>query len=71
MIERLRNRQVKNLLALTLLSAGAPILLMGDEVRARSAENSNAYCRTTTSAGSTGAASTSTGTFTASRGFCC
>ena len=32
-IEALRNRQVKNFLALTLLAAGTPMLLMGDEVR--------------------------------------
>ncbi|MGB8432757.1 MAG: glycogen debranching protein GlgX, partial [Burkholderiales bacterium] len=44
-IERLRNRQVKNFLALTLLSAGAPILLMGDEVRRTQRGNNNAYCQ--------------------------
>ena len=32
-IERLRHRQVKNFLAITLLSLGTPMLLMGDEVR--------------------------------------
>jgi glycogen operon protein len=45
MIERLRNRQVKNFLALTLLSTGAPILLMGDEVRRTQRGNNNAYCQ--------------------------
>jgi glycogen operon protein len=44
-IERLRNRQVKNFLALTLLSTGAPILLMGDEVRRTQRGNNNAYCQ--------------------------
>jgi len=44
-IDRLRNRQVKNFLALTLLSVGAPILLMGDEVRRTQRGNNNAYCQ--------------------------
>ncbi|MBS0171036.1 MAG: glycogen debranching protein GlgX [Nitrospira sp.] len=44
-IERLRNRQVKNFLTLTLLSVGAPILLMGDEVRRTQRGNNNAYCQ--------------------------
>ena len=44
-IERLRNRQVKNFLAVTLLSVGAPILLMGDEVRRTQRGNNNAYCQ--------------------------
>jgi glycogen operon protein len=44
-VERLRNRQVKNLLALTLLSAGTPMLLMGDEVRRSQGGNNNAYCQ--------------------------
>jgi glycogen operon protein len=43
-IEALRNRQVKNLLALTLLAAGTPMLLMGDEVRRTQRGNNNAYC---------------------------
>jgi glycogen operon protein len=43
-IEELRNRQVKNFLAVTLLSAGAPMLLMGDEVRRTQQGNNNAYC---------------------------
>ena len=43
-IERLRNRQVKNFLAVTLLSIGAPMLLMGDEVRRTQGGNNNAYC---------------------------
>ncbi len=43
-IERLRNRQVKNFLALTLLAVGTPMLLMGDEVRRTQRGNNNAYC---------------------------
>jgi glycogen operon protein len=44
-IERLRNRQVKNFLTVTLLSLGMPIILMGDEVRRTQAGNNNAYCQ--------------------------
>jgi pullulanase/glycogen debranching enzyme len=44
-VQRLRNRQVKNFLALTLLSAGTPMLLMGDEVRRSQGGNNNAYCQ--------------------------
>ena len=43
-IERLRNRQVKNLLTATLLSLGIPMILMGDEVRRTQHGNNNAYC---------------------------
>jgi glycogen operon protein len=44
-IERLRNRQVKNMLTVTLLSLGVPMILMGDEVRRTQGGNNNAYCR--------------------------
>jgi glycogen operon protein len=44
-IEALRNRQVKNLLAMTLLAVGTPMLLMGDEVRRTQLGNNNAYCQ--------------------------
>ena len=44
-IERLRNTQVKNFLALTLLAFGAPMLLMGDEMRRTQRGNNNAYCQ--------------------------
>jgi glycogen operon protein len=44
-IERLRNRQVKNFFAVTLLAVGAPMLLMGDEVRRTQKGNNNAYCQ--------------------------
>lgn len=43
-VERLRNRQVKNCLALTMLSIGMPMILMGDEVRRSQGGNNNAYC---------------------------
>jgi len=44
-IERLRHRQVKNFLAITLLSVGTPMVLMGDEVRRTQRGNNNAYCQ--------------------------
>jgi len=44
-VEALRNRQIKNFLALALLSAGTPMLLMGDEVRRTQRGNNNAYCQ--------------------------
>jgi isoamylase len=44
-IEQLRSRQIKNFLAITLLSVGTPMLLMGDEVRRTQAGNNNAYCQ--------------------------
>jgi isoamylase len=44
-IEAVRNRQVKNFLALELLAAGTPMLLMGDEVRRTQRGNNNAYCQ--------------------------
>jgi glycogen operon protein len=44
-IEALRNRQVKNFLALLLLSVGTPMLLMGDEVRRTQRGNNNVYCQ--------------------------
>lgn len=43
-IERLRTRQVKNFLTVTMLSLGMPMILMGDEVRRTQAGNNNAYC---------------------------
>ena len=44
-VERLRNRQVKNFLTLTLLAIGTPMLLMGDEVRRTQRGNNNAFCQ--------------------------
>jgi len=44
-IERLRNRQVKNFLTVTMLSIGLPMILMGDEARRTQSGNNNAYCQ--------------------------
>jgi isoamylase len=44
-VEALRNRQVKNFLAIELLAAGTPMLLMGDEMRRTQHGNNNAYCQ--------------------------
>ena len=44
-VEKLRNRQVKNFLTATLLSVGLPMILMGDEVRRTQGGNNNAYCQ--------------------------
>ena len=44
-IDEWRQRQIKNFLTLTLLSVGAPMLLMGDEVRRTQRGNNNAYCQ--------------------------
>ncbi len=46
-VERLRIRQIKNFLTLTLLATGTPMLLMGDEVRRTQGGNNNAYCQNT------------------------
>ena len=43
-VERLRNRQVKNFLAVTLMSVGMPMILMGDEIRRTQHGNNNNYC---------------------------
>jgi isoamylase len=43
-IERLRNRQVKNFLIITLMSLGLPMITMGDEVRRTQNGNNNGYC---------------------------
>ena len=43
-IERLRIRQVKNFMTVTLLSLGLPMFLMGDEVRRTQHGNNNDYC---------------------------
>ena len=42
-VEKLRNRQVKNFLTLTMLSLGVPMILMGDEVRRSQGGNNNPY----------------------------
>jgi isoamylase len=43
-VEAMRTRQVKNILTVTLLSLGVPMILMGDEARRTQAGNNNAYC---------------------------
>jgi isoamylase len=44
-VEKLRNRQVKNLLTCTMFSLGMPMIVMGDEVRRTQQGNNNAYCQ--------------------------
>ncbi len=43
-LEALRQRQMKNAVAMLLLSQGVPMLLMGDEVGRTQRGNNNAYC---------------------------
>lgn len=42
-VEALRNRQIKNFFATTLLSLGIPMISMGDEMRRTQGGNNNAY----------------------------
>jgi len=44
-IDKLRTRQAKNFFTVTMLSAGMPMMLMGDEVRRTQGGNNNAYCQ--------------------------
>lgn len=44
-VENLRQRQIRNFLAILLLSQGTPMLTMGDEVRRTQKGNNNAYCQ--------------------------
>jgi isoamylase len=44
-VEKLRNRQVKNFLTVTMVSLGLPMMLMGDEVRRTQFGNNNPYCQ--------------------------
>jgi isoamylase len=44
-VAALRRRQIKNFLTVLLVSAGRPMLLMGDEVRRTQQGNNNAYCQ--------------------------
>jgi isoamylase len=44
-LEKLRNRQVKNFLTVTMASLGLPMIMMGDEVRRTQQGNNNAYCQ--------------------------
>jgi glycogen operon protein len=43
-VQKLRNRQVKSFLTVTLMSLGMPMILMGDEARHTQGGNNNAYC---------------------------
>src|SRR5262249_61048558 len=42
-VEALRNRQVKNYFATTMMSLGMPMMVMGDEMRRSQQGNNNAY----------------------------
>jgi isoamylase len=44
-IGKLRTRQMKNFLTVTMLSVGMPMMLMGDEVGRTQGGNNNAYCQ--------------------------
>lgn len=44
-IERVRIRQIKNMMASLLLSQGAPMIVAGDECRRTQRGNNNAYCQ--------------------------
>lgn len=44
-IEKLRTKQIKNIMATMLLSQGTPMLLGGDEFRRTQNGNNNAYCQ--------------------------
>jgi glycogen operon protein len=43
-VERLRERQIRNFLAILMLSQGVPMIVAGDEVRRTQNGNNNAYC---------------------------
>jgi len=44
-VEALRQRQIKNMLTVTLVALGVPMISMGDEVRRTQLGNNNAYCQ--------------------------
>ncbi|MEM6838257.1 MAG: glycogen debranching protein GlgX [Cyanobacteria bacterium P01_C01_bin.120] len=44
-VQKLRVRQLKNLITILLISQGTPMLLMGDEVSRTQKGNNNAYCQ--------------------------
>ena len=44
-VQELRNRQMKNFMAIMFISQGTPMLLMGDEVSRSQFGNNNAYCQ--------------------------
>ena len=43
-VNAVRDRQVRNFMAVTLLAAGVPMITMGDEVRRTQGGNNNAWC---------------------------
>lgn len=45
MIDALRNRQIRNFIAILLLSRGIPMFAAGDEIRRSQKGNNNAYCQ--------------------------
>ena len=61
-VERLRNRQVKNFLTVTLLSVGLPMLLWATRSGARRAATTTCTATTMSARGSTGRCSLATGT---------
>ena len=44
-VENIRSRQIKNMLATLMLSQGVPMILYGDECRRTQGGNNNAYCQ--------------------------
>ncbi len=44
-VEKIRNRQLKNFFTISMIAAGMPMILMGDEVRRTQLGNNNAYCQ--------------------------
>ena len=44
-VEALRERQIRNFLAVTMLAAGVPMITMGDEARRTLGGNNNAWCQ--------------------------
>ena len=44
-VEKLRLRQIKNMMTILFVSQGTPMLLMGDEVRRTQRGNNNTYCQ--------------------------
>ena len=44
-VESLRNRQIRNFMAILMLSRGVPMFVAGDEIRRSQKGNNNAYCQ--------------------------
>ena len=53
-VEKLRNRQAKSFLTITMLWLGVPMVPMGDEMRRSQHGNNNAYCQGNKTSGWTG-----------------